>query len=80
MNITGVLYDGSKETKEPVPVNVVAEESDDSSGGMNGRKSNYKHRSKTKVKEVELPNLTVYSPPRRDENCRICNTLETKGV
>ena len=23
--------------------------------------------------------LVAYKPPRRDENCRICNTLETEG-
>merc|ERR1711954_131958 len=23
--------------------------------------------------------LIAYKPPRRDENCRICNTLETEG-
>ena len=25
------------------------------------------------------PNLVAYKPPRRDEECRICNTLETRG-
>ena len=61
--ITGVLYDESRETKGQVPMNVVDEESDDSRGGMNGKKSKNKNRGKIKVID-ELLNCTVYNPPR----------------
>ena len=33
----------------------------------------------TSANTVDLPALVFYKPPRRDENCRICNALNAKG-
>ena len=49
-------------------------------GGYGGGRSWNKNDSKPKaLPTFEMPTLTVYNPPRRDESCRVCNALEAKG-
>ena len=59
-----------------VSANIVVEDSECSDSDTFSKKGKGKSRKK---KGFEMPNLTMYNPPRRDEKCRICNTLETQG-
>ena len=45
-------------------------------GSKGGRRKSVQKGSRND--DLDL-NLVAYRPPRRDENCRICNTLEAKG-
>ena len=46
-------------------------------GKFSGKK-NWRNK-KQEIAGFEMRNLVSYNPPRRDEKCRICNTLEAKG-
>ena len=62
---------------------------DDTSGGAGGRGRGKTRRNLSSTVgrgnfrsggiDGSEPNLVAYKPPRRDEDCRICNTLETRG-
>ena len=48
-------------------------------GSGNGAGNGKGKMSGATVSTVEMQSLSVYKPPRRDEKCRICTTLEAEG-
>ena len=56
--------------------------SDGQGGGYRGGKSNYFSKGEKKMRrelDEPPPNLVSYKPAIRDEQCRICKTLEVNG-